>query len=194
MNATKTKREEKKEGGSILLPLLLLLGAAGAGIAAIAWGKRPAGEVSVDSVTVSPKTVYPAGEVDISVVVTNHAAEGEAKSATITLSLTSTGGGDSMDKTVTLQPGETKQLVFTYVAPSLAEGEALRLYTATANPGNKQDTFTVVRPPTADITVDSLSVSPKEVQPGDTVDIAVQVTNHSTVAGEITISVDVSPM
>ena len=158
----------------------------GAGIAAIAFAfGRKAGaspldpfDVSVSDLNISPQAVYVGEPVAISVTVTN--IGDVAGSYTITL------GGDIMaSQNVTLQPGESKQVTFSYT-PNTA-----KVYSV--NVDGLVGSFVATNPPTpAQFVVSNLVINPPDPFVGEQVDISVIVTNVGGTAGTKTVTMTVS--
>ena len=87
-------------------------------------------------------------------------------------------------QTVSLQPGETKSVGFTFVPT------AAKAYTVAVN--GLSGTFTATPVPAADIRVTNLSISPQVCYVGETVAITVTVENFGTAAGSRKIVVNVA--
>jgi len=132
------------------------------------WYTPPGAEFKVSDLVISPTEVNPGQIVIISCTVKNIGAE----SGEYTVHL----GGDFMaEKTVTLQPGESKTVSFE-VTPPVAKD-----YSVTVD--GQTGSFRVTEMPVADIRVENLTIEPSEVTVGQTVTINVTATNYGNAAG-----------
>ena len=89
-----------------------------------------------------------------------------------------------MQKSVSLQPGESKQVTFT-VTPQVVGVHAVSV-------DGLSGSFTVLEPPTAQFIVSDLVITPHQVYPGELVTIGVTVTNVGPVAGSYTVTCEVT--
>lgn len=141
------------------------------------WYVPPTAEFKVSDLVISPAEVNPGQVVTISCIVTNIGAE--AGSYTVRL------GGDFMaEQTVTLQPGESKNVSFE-VTPTVAKTYAVSVDGLTGS-------FRATTVPVADIRLSNLVITPAEVNVGQTVTISVTATNQGTAAGTKTIACTVT--
>jgi hypothetical protein len=150
-----------------------------AGIAGIALANRKIEaaepiEISIDDLVVSPEVVYVNNPVVISFIVTNISDYRGSRDIII-------GGDINMAITVTLNPGESQDVQFTFVPPDAKPYQA-KIDGLTA-------TFTAVPVPVANIVATNISVSPTQVQVGQTVTITVTMKNTGTAAGSRTFDV-----
>ena len=88
-----------------------------------------------------------------------------------------------MQKSITLAPGESKQVAFT-VTPQTVGVHGVNI-------DGLSGIFTVHTPPAAKFIVTDLVISPSELYPGETVSIGVTVTNIGEVAGSYTVTCEV---
>ena len=88
-----------------------------------------------------------------------------------------------MQKTVTLNPGESKVVSFS-VTPTVVGPHVV-------NVDGLSGVFTVLEPPTAQFVVSDLVISPAQVYPGELVSISVVVKNVGPVAGSYTVTAEV---
>lgn len=144
------------------------------------WYTPPGAEFKVSDLVISPEEVNPGQVVAISCLVTNSGAE----AGTYTISL----GGDFMaQKSVTLQPGESKTLSFE-VTPTVAKTYQVAV-------DGLSGSFRAVTTPVAevaDIRVEDLIITPSEVYVGQPVQISVTATNYGNAAGTKTITYNVT--
>ena len=89
-----------------------------------------------------------------------------------------------MKKTVSLNPGESKVVTFTYT-PTVAKG-----YTVSAD--GLSGTFVAMEAPEAMFTVTNLLIEPAEVYVGETVTISVVVTNVGGKTGSYEVVLEVT--
>ena len=87
-------------------------------------------------------------------------------------------------KTVSLNPGEAKEITFT-ITPTVAKRYAVLV-------DNLSGSFDAYAKPAAQFEVSSLVISPSSVYIGETVTISVRVTNVGGVAGSYTVVCEVS--
>ncbi|MBA7629843.1 hypothetical protein ES703_37350 [subsurface metagenome] len=133
-------------------------------------------EFEVSNLVISPAEVQVGYPVIISCLVTNIGAE----AGTYIIHL----GGDFVaDKTVTLQPGESRTVSFE-VTPTVAK-------TYSVSVDGLHGSFVATEEAVADIRVEDLEISPSEVMVGETVTISVTATNYGTAAGSKVITCDV---
>ncbi len=136
------------------------------------WYTLPEAELSVSNLVISPTEVYVGEPVTISCKVTNIGAE--AGSYTVHL------GGDFVaEKSVTLQPEESKQVSFE-VTPTEAKTYQVSVDGLTGS-------FIATEVPVADIRVENLVIEPAEVNVDQKVTITCTVTNIGAAAGTRTI-------
>jgi len=88
-----------------------------------------------------------------------------------------------MKKTVTLNPGESKVVGFTFT-PATAKGYSVSVDGLTGN-------FVAYEVPEAEFVVSNLVISPTEVYVGKPVSISVTVTNTGGVAGSYEVTCEV---
>jgi len=133
-------------------------------------------DVQLSNLVIDPTEVYVGQELSISVDVTNISKA--------TGSYTVIFGGDIVaGQTVSLQPGETKTVDFTYI-PTVAKQFAV---TADGLDGS----FTAYAVPVADIRATHIDISPDPCYVGEQVTISVTVHNFGAAAGSRDIVVDV---
>lgn len=89
-----------------------------------------------------------------------------------------------MKKTVTLNPGESKVVGFTFI-PS-------QIKSYVVNADGLSGSFRVVETPTAKFVVSNLVIQPTEVYIGETINISVMVTNISNIAGTYEVNCEVT--
>ncbi len=87
-------------------------------------------------------------------------------------------------KTVTLDPGESREVTFT-VTPTMAKVHQVSIDGLTGS-------FNVLELPVAEFVVTGLVISPSEVYVGEPVTISVMVTNVGGVRGTKTITLEVA--
>ncbi len=137
----------------------------------------PGAEFEVSNLVISPAEVQVGYPVIISCLVTNIGSEAGAYTVHL--------GGDFVaDKSVTLQPGESKTVSFE-VTPTVA-----KTYSVTVD--GLYGTFVATTVPVADIRVENLDISPAEVMVGEKVFISVTATNYGTTAGSKVITCNVT--
>ncbi len=137
----------------------------------------PGAEFEVSNLLISPAEVQVGYPVIISCLVVNIGTE----AGTYTVHL----GGDFVaDKSVTLQPGESRTIAFE-VTPTVA-----KTYSVTVD--GLYGSFVATTVPVADIKVENLEISPSEVQVGQPVTISVTATNYGTAAGTKKITCNVT--
>ena len=130
---------------------------------------------SVSSLSIQPAEVEPAEVVTIAVSVAN--TGGESGSYTVVLKIN---GVKEAEERVTIAAGSSQTVTF-----SVTKEEA-GSYTVTVD--GLSGSFTVVAPPApAAFSVSSLSIQPAEVEPGETVTIAVLVANTGGESGSYTV-------
>ena len=141
------------------------------------WYKPPGAEFKVSDLVISHTEVQVGYPVSISCLVTNIGAEAGDYTARL--------GGDFVtEQVVTLQPGESKTISFE-VTPTIAKTYSVSVDGLTGS-------FVATEVPVADIRVENLTITPKEVMVGEPVSISVVAKNYGTAAGSKTIVVTVS--
>ena len=138
----------------------------------------PPEDIVISSLIIEPGTVYVGEPVSISVTATNI---GEAAGSH---EVTCETEGGFMKKTVSLNPGESKVVTFTYT-PTVAKG-----YTVSAD--GLSGTFVAIGVPEARFEVTGLVIKPAEVYVGETVTISVVVTNVGGEAGSCEVTLEVT--
>jgi len=138
----------------------------------------PPEDIVISSLIIEPGTVYVGEPVSISVTATNI---GEAAGSH---EVTCETEGGFMKKTVSLNPGESKVVTFTYT-PTVAKG-----YTVSAD--GLSGTFLAIEVPEARFEVTGLLIEPAEVNVGETVAISVVVTNVGGEAGSCEVTLEVT--
>lgn len=144
------------------------------------WFELPEAEIVLYDLDISPLEVMAGQPVQISITAYNIGAERGSK--TIRL-----GGDFVVEKTVTLDPGQSKQLSFT-VTPkragifSIDVNGVIGSFTATEAP------LPPPPPGVADIRVSDLIIEPTEVYVGETVNISVTAINLGDILGSKTIT------
>jgi len=88
-----------------------------------------------------------------------------------------------MQKTITLNPGESKEVSFT-ITPQTVGVHSVSV-------DGLSGSFTVLEPPTAEFLVSDLVISPAQCYPGELVSISVTVRNIGLVAGSYTVTAEV---
>jgi len=88
-----------------------------------------------------------------------------------------------MQKTITLNPGESKEVSFT-ITPQTVGVHSVSV-------DGLSGSFTVLEPPTAEFLVSDLVISPAQCYPGELVQISVVVRNVGPVAGSYTVTCEV---
>lgn len=137
----------------------------------------PSGDILLSDFRAEPPLVYVGESVIISITIKNlSSASGLAK---INI------GGDIMAQiNVTLNPGESKTVQFTFVPPDA------RTYIATVD--GLSVTFTAVEPPAPNIVLSNLVVYPTNPYVGETVVISVTATNNGGAPGTKTITLNIN--
>lgn len=138
----------------------------------------PPGNIIISNLAIEPGTVYVGEPVSISVTATN--TGGVTGSHEVTCEVE----GGFMKKTVSLDPGESKVVTFTYT-PTMAKG-----YTVSAD--GLSGTFVAMEIPEARFEVIDLLIEPAEVYVGETVTISVVVTNVGGKAGSYEVICEVT--
>ncbi len=134
-------------------------------------------DVVITDITVSPDPVYVNEPVTISFLATNTSAEKGTANIII-------GGDINMAINITLNPGESRDVILTFVPPDA------RQYQVTIDGLTAHFTATVV--PVVNIVATNLVVSPTSVQIGQTVTITVTVKNTGNVVGSRLIDVAIT--
>jgi len=88
-----------------------------------------------------------------------------------------------MQKTITLNPGESKEVSFT-ITPQTVGVHSVSV-------DGLSGSFTVLEPPAAQFLVSDLVISPAQCYPGELVQISVVVRNVGPVAGSYTVTCEV---
>ncbi|MDD5510512.1 MAG: CARDB domain-containing protein [Dehalococcoidales bacterium] len=133
------------------------------------WYEVPASGFTISGLAVSPSSVAVGETVTVSCTVTNSGSE--IKTGMVTLS-----GDFSDQQTVTLQPGESKEVSF-HVTPAVAGN-----YNVSVE--GQSGTFTATAAPSAaDIRLENLTIAPGTVAVGGTVTITVTARNYGSAAG-----------
>lgn len=138
----------------------------------------PPSDIKISNLVINPESVNPGGKVSITCTATN--TGGTRGSYTVIL-----GGDFSMDKTITLSPGETQTVSFQVTAPS-----GLGIYHVSLD-GLSGD-FEVVEEPVANIKLSNLVISPQQAYPGDPITISAIATNIGNASGSRTVTLTVS--
>lgn len=138
----------------------------------------PPENIMISNLIIEPSVVYVGEPVSISVTATN--IGGVAGSYKITCEIE----GGFMKKTVSLGPGESRVVTFTYT-PIVAKG-----YTVSAD--GLSGTFVAMEIPEARFEVTDLVIEPVEVYVGETVTISVVVTNVGGKAGSYEVTCEVT--
>jgi len=88
-----------------------------------------------------------------------------------------------MQKTITLNPGESKEVSFT-ITPQTVGVHSVSV-------DGLSGSFTVLEPPVAQFVVSDLIITPSQCYPGELVSISVTVRNIGLVAGSYTVTCEV---
>ena len=88
-----------------------------------------------------------------------------------------------MQKTITLNPGESKEVSFT-ITPQTVGVHSVSV-------DGLSGSFSVLEPPAAQFVVSDLIITPAQCYPGELVSISVTVRNIGLVAGSYTVTVEV---
>ena len=88
-----------------------------------------------------------------------------------------------MQKTITLNPGESKEVSFT-ITPQTVGVHSVSV-------DGLSGSFTVLEPPAAQFVVSDLIITPTQCYPGELVQISVVVRNVGPVAGSYTVTCEV---
>jgi len=88
-----------------------------------------------------------------------------------------------MQKTITLNPGESKEVSFT-ITPQTVGVHSVSV-------DGLSGSFSVLEPPAAQFLVSDLVISPAQCYPGELVSISVTVRNIGLVAGSYTVTCEV---
>ena len=88
-----------------------------------------------------------------------------------------------MQKTITLNPGESKEVSFT-ITPQTVGVHSVSV-------DGLSGSFSVLEPPVAQFVVSDLVISPAQCYPGEVVSISVTVRNIGLVAGSYTVTCEV---
>lgn len=171
------KEERNKEQGVVAAIIFAVIAIAGISKLGQSQPILSSDDVEISNLIIGPTDVYVGQEVSISVDVKNIIEAAGRYTVTI--------GGDLVAvQTVSLQPGETKTVDFTYT-PTEAKQFAV---TADGLDGS----FTAHDIPVADIRVTHLEVLPESCYIGDPVTITVTVHNFGAAAGSYDIVVNVT--
>jgi hypothetical protein len=137
----------------------------------------PQENVLFSDLTAFPSVVYVNEPVSISLIA--HNLSDRKGTANIII------GGDIMAEiTVTLNPGESREVKFTFVPPDA------RQYVASVD--GLTATFTAVEPPSANIVLSDLTVTPSDPLVGEEVTISVVATNIGNAVGSRLIDVTIT--
>jgi hypothetical protein len=138
------------------------------------------GYLNVTDLVIVPEEVEP-GE---SVTITASATNGDSERGKFDISL-SINNALMEIQPILLEAGETKKVAFIYI-PSSAGRYSVDVHGLFGN-------FSAQRPPTpADIVISELILSPKEVQPGETVDVTLIFINDGELSGTIDVVITVN--
>ena len=88
-----------------------------------------------------------------------------------------------MQKTITLNPGESKEVSFTTTPQTVG--------VHSVSVDGLSGSFSVLEPPAAQFVVSDLIITPAQCYPGELVSISVTVRNIGLVAGSYTVTVEV---